>query len=68
MPKVTWVGEPESGAKENVWQDITFPQGQAVEVSDEQAEALKKNRFFKVAGEKVDPETKEIEAAAKPKK
>lgn len=52
MAKITWLGD--GSADENVWNGLTFRQGEAVNVTDEaMIETAKNNRFFKVAGEKA---------------
>lgn len=51
MTKVTWLGD--GSADENEWNGITFKKGEAVDVTDEQMlKTARKNRFFKVAGDK----------------
>jgi hypothetical protein len=60
MVKITWLGEGD-GPKENRWNGIVFPVGQAVEVEDEHMiRKAKGNRFYKV--EETTKEAKHVEA------
>jgi hypothetical protein len=57
MAKITWLGEDTDdvpGPSYNIWNEIRFPKGQAVEVSDAYMIAkARKNQFFQVAEEET---------------
>lgn len=53
MTKVTWLGDG-SDAEENTWNGLTFKQGEAVDVTDEDMlRRAKANPYYKVAGDKT---------------
>lgn len=60
MAKIVWLGEPETdheGPRHNVWNGITFPRGEEVEIDNPQMIAkARKNPFYSVDGEVYVPD------------
>jgi hypothetical protein len=63
MAKLVWLGEPESnneGPRRNIWNGITFPRGEVVEVNNEHMIAkARRNPSFSVDGQAYVPDGSE---------
>lgn len=60
MAKVAWLGEPighDEGPRQNIWNGITFPRGEEVEISNEHMiRKARRNPSFSVDGEVYVPD------------